>query len=434
MRAVDAAPVVIADGHHRYETALTYQAERRAARDGAPGDYDLVMAFVVELSEGQLSVGPIHRTLSGVPADVDLAEFFGRWFDIVHAGPADDQLVEAVAESGALALVTERGVWLLTPREQTYAEAGSDLDSSLVALATDAIPDVDGDLRPRLARRRRRRSPPAGPTRPCCCGPSPSTRSRDWAHSRQRMPPKSTYFYPKPRTGMVFRTRRGLEGRAERRALRNTGAAARPLVAADGCDCAAGALFLYPPWGPPSHVPPQDGPEVPIGGIGAAPSTVETPGGRTLRPGDGLGPGAGGSSAGLRPRAAGAAGLSPRRSRSRPRRAGRRDRRAPGARWPRASWRVMAVAVVGALDGAEHADRCRFVGAPRQAGKLEGEPGLVPALVVDEQGVLAHVGHLGDAQPAVGLHDHPVLLLGAEADGLAVDERDQDVGAGVLGR
>jgi uncharacterized protein (DUF1015 family) len=28
----------------------------------------------------------------------------------------------------------------------------------------------------------------------------------DWAHARQRMPPKSTYFYPKPRTGMVFRT------------------------------------------------------------------------------------------------------------------------------------------------------------------------------------------------------------------------------------
>jgi uncharacterized protein (DUF1015 family) len=28
----------------------------------------------------------------------------------------------------------------------------------------------------------------------------------DWAHSRQRMPPKSTFFRPKPRTGMVFRS------------------------------------------------------------------------------------------------------------------------------------------------------------------------------------------------------------------------------------
>ena len=65
--AVEAAPVVIADGHHRYETALTYQAERRAAHGGDRGDYDLVMALVVELAEGQLSVGPIHRTISGVP-------------------------------------------------------------------------------------------------------------------------------------------------------------------------------------------------------------------------------------------------------------------------------------------------------------------------------------------------------------------------------
>ena len=66
-------------------------------------------------------------------------------------------------------------------------------------------------------------------------------------------------------------------------------------------------------------------------------------------------------------------------------------------------------AVLGALDGPEHADRRGLVGAPGQAAQLEGQPGLVAALVVDEQGVLAHVGHLDDAQAAVGLHDHAVL-------------------------
>jgi uncharacterized protein (DUF1015 family) len=205
MRAVDAAPVVIADGHHRYETALAYQAERRAATDGAAGDYDLVMAFVVELSEGQLSVGPIHRTISGIAADVDLAELFGRRFDTVHAGPAGDQLVEAVAESGALALVTERDVWLLTPREQTYAEAGSDLDSSLVALALDALPDAVvtyvHDWRAAVSSVTAGGAPAAMLLRPVTVD-----QISDWAHSRQRMPPKSTFFYPKPRTGMVYRT------------------------------------------------------------------------------------------------------------------------------------------------------------------------------------------------------------------------------------
>jgi uncharacterized protein (DUF1015 family) len=208
MRAVDAAPVVIADGHHRYETALTYQAERRAATGGAPGDYDLVMAFVVELSEGQLSVGPIHRTISSVPPDVDLAKLFGRWFDIVHAGPAGDQLIEAVAESGALALVTGRDVWLLTPREQAYAEAGSDLDSSLVALALDALPDAVvtyvHDWRSATSA-----VTAGGAQAALLLRPVTVDQISDWAHSRQRMPPKSTFFYPKPRTGMVFRTVEG---------------------------------------------------------------------------------------------------------------------------------------------------------------------------------------------------------------------------------
>ena len=98
------------------------------------------MAFVVELSEDQLSVGPIHRTLSGLPAGLDLAETFGRWFDTVHAGPADDQLVDAVADSEALALVTGRRRLVLTPREETYTAAGSDLDSSLIALVSTPFP------------------------------------------------------------------------------------------------------------------------------------------------------------------------------------------------------------------------------------------------------------------------------------------------------
>ncbi len=95
-------------------------------------------------------------------------------------------------------------MWLLTPREETYAEAGSDLDSSLVALAIDALPDVSvayvhdwragaaavsaGDVQALLLLR-----------------PVTVDQISDWAHARQRMPPKSTYFYPKPRTGMVFR-------------------------------------------------------------------------------------------------------------------------------------------------------------------------------------------------------------------------------------
>ena len=64
--SVGAHPVVIADGHHRYETSLTYRDEQRAAAPGAPGA-EAVLAYVVELVDDELDVLPIHRLLSGLP-------------------------------------------------------------------------------------------------------------------------------------------------------------------------------------------------------------------------------------------------------------------------------------------------------------------------------------------------------------------------------
>ncbi len=111
--AVATAPVVLADGHHRYETARTYQAERRRASGGAPGPYDLVMALVVELSEDQLTVGAIHRTISGLPADFDLVGALAPWFDVVRAGAADDRTLGALAGSSSLTLVAGGQAYLL---------------------------------------------------------------------------------------------------------------------------------------------------------------------------------------------------------------------------------------------------------------------------------------------------------------------------------
>lgn len=201
--SVGSSPVVIADGHHRYETALTYQAERRTQRDGRSGDYDLVLALVVELAPGQLTVGPIHRVLTGIPQGFELDQAFGKWFDIVRAGPTDEQVVGAVADSQALALVTPSDVWLLTPRESGYEAAGSDLDSSVVALATD-IPGVavsyHHDWRTVVST-----VVAGGADVAVLMRPVTVAQIAEWAHARRRMPPKSTYFHPKPRTGMVFR-------------------------------------------------------------------------------------------------------------------------------------------------------------------------------------------------------------------------------------
>ena len=58
-------PVLIADGHHRYTTALRYREERR--RTDGPGPWDRVLALIVDAGSEEPPVLPIHRVVSGYP-------------------------------------------------------------------------------------------------------------------------------------------------------------------------------------------------------------------------------------------------------------------------------------------------------------------------------------------------------------------------------
>jgi uncharacterized protein (DUF1015 family) len=202
--AVGAEPVVIADGHHRYETARAYQRQIRAKRGDAPGGHDWVMALVVELSEEQLSVGPIHRVINGLAPGTDLIGGFGRWFDVVRAGDGSDRVAAALGEAVSLALITNEDAWLLTPRPEAHEAANSDLDSSLVALALLEFPDVETSHR--HGWQEAIESVRTGDAQAAVLLRPPTvTQIAEWAHERRRMPPKTSYFSPKPRTGMVIR-------------------------------------------------------------------------------------------------------------------------------------------------------------------------------------------------------------------------------------
>lgn len=209
---VASSPVVIADGHHRYETALAYRDERAAAEGSrvpvGESGYDYVMAFVVELAEDQLTVEPIHRTITGVPDGVDVADAFARWFEVSPAGPPEERFIASLVDSRSLALVTRDGVWLLDPLPALYEAAGSDLDSALVATAVSSLEGAaienHHDWRHVLYEVESGEAAAAVLLRPV----SVAQISR-WAAQKKRMPPKSTYFFPKPRTGMVFRSVEG---------------------------------------------------------------------------------------------------------------------------------------------------------------------------------------------------------------------------------
>ena len=203
--AVATAPVVLADGHHRYETARAYQAERRQANGGAPGSYDLVMALVVELSEDQLTVGAIHRTISGLPDDFDLVGALAPWFDVVRAGAADDRTLGALAGSSSLTLVTGDQAYLLLAHPEVQEQEGNDLDSNLIATVLATLPPHEVMHRHSVAEAMEALRDGEGQAA-FLLRPVTVKQIDEWANERRRMPPKTTFFSPKPRTGMVFRS------------------------------------------------------------------------------------------------------------------------------------------------------------------------------------------------------------------------------------
>jgi uncharacterized protein (DUF1015 family) len=201
-RAVASSSVVIADGHHRYETALAYQAEQREAGGGRAGDHDFVLTYVVELARDQLSVGPIHRALSGLPEPFDPLQALAPWFEAVAQVPVDDALAE-MAAAGTMALVTPAGATLVRRSAADGAEADEPdavrLDAALAAWpphevtfqhAAEAVAEWVAAGKAELGFLLR---------------PATVDQIADAARAGRRLPEKTTFFRPKPATGLVFR-------------------------------------------------------------------------------------------------------------------------------------------------------------------------------------------------------------------------------------
>jgi uncharacterized protein (DUF1015 family) len=204
--AVGHAPVVIADGHHRYETALAYRDEIRATNGDAAGSHDFVMCLIVELADDQLTVAPIHRLLSGLPADFDLAAALDPFFSTepVDLAAIDPSIVDTMIERGALALVTNERSALLTPRPEAFAGV-RDLDTVRLDHVLATFPDHSLVFQhgvTNVVTHVQSGGAQAG----VLLRPATVAQIVAIADGGERMPPKTTFFSPKPRTGAVFRT------------------------------------------------------------------------------------------------------------------------------------------------------------------------------------------------------------------------------------
>ena len=209
-------PVVLADGHHRFETAIAYREERRAAGITEAGD-DAVMCLIVELAEEHLWVQPIHRVLHNVASSTGLRLALARKFRIVDAAPntpaALTALTETIRDHGGVGLVDSEGLARLVADAEDLARVRAGLEPVLAdvpsawfdAVAEDALGDAEITYRHDAAAIAEM---VASGTADAAILLAPVTvaQIRAAAKARVRMPQKTTFFAPKPRTGLVFRS------------------------------------------------------------------------------------------------------------------------------------------------------------------------------------------------------------------------------------
>jgi len=195
--------VLIADGHHRYGISRTYRDEARTNNGDQPNPADDTLVFVNELVADQLSVEAIHRLYHDVSFD-DLVIALDISFQRSTAGTPDDQTLATMDRDGVLCLIGPDGSaqWL-TPRPGVFDDVRS-LDG---AWLEHALADLDH----RVTYQHGVDHVVDAVTSGAAAGavlirPVSVAEIERTAREGVLMPPKSTFFTPKLRTGLVVRS------------------------------------------------------------------------------------------------------------------------------------------------------------------------------------------------------------------------------------
>jgi uncharacterized protein (DUF1015 family) len=221
----------IADGHHRYETALAYRNERRAAAAAWSGEgpEDFLLAALVDASDPGLVVLPIHRLVRPPHPFDDLRSRLDPYFNVeditprswdgtaIHrlrgrlgaAGRQGPAFGAIGLQEGRLHLLTVKdagAIDRMIPTGHSAAWRGLDVSvlhhAVLPAIGFEERPeaiDFTEDYRHALAEVESGRWPLA-----FLLNPTPVSQVLACADAGERMPRKSTFFYPKLATGMVM--------------------------------------------------------------------------------------------------------------------------------------------------------------------------------------------------------------------------------------
>jgi uncharacterized protein (DUF1015 family) len=228
-------PVFIADGHHRYETGLRYLEDRRQAGEvhGDEAAANFILMMLVGMNDPGLLILPTHRLVSGLPGLTaeKVRELLAGHFVVETVGRGEEGAaqtwarIEADGNQELLGFGTAAdGVWQ-TARLRDLARMGELAPQHSLAWQGLGVSILHvlvlGNLVPdRLAAEAScryvhllREVTEAVAARSCDLGvlvpPASMGHVENIAGNLEKMPPKSTYFYPKLLSGLVFNPLKG---------------------------------------------------------------------------------------------------------------------------------------------------------------------------------------------------------------------------------
>ena len=213
-------PLYIADGHHRYETALNYQQERAKEQSlTGKGAFNYVMMELVDFSDPGLVVLPLHRLVRGIAPYVlkrlgaRLENFFALESVPLKADscqlPADSCLGILGLQPGSLVVLRRRqdiSLEAMMPgnRSQAYREFGvSILNHIILDAVLSEAKDLDVAYTVDVKEAYRQINEGKYQLAFLLNPPQPEM-VKAVADAQDRMPSKSTYFYPKLPAGLII--------------------------------------------------------------------------------------------------------------------------------------------------------------------------------------------------------------------------------------
>jgi len=201
--------VFIADGHHRYETALEYQKEmqKKVGVSDRARPYDYVLMFLANMADEGLTILPTHRLVKDLPADA--LEQLATDFDIREMKITDDIPSAIAGKRDAYGLYTGGDTWysLYYKGEGIHGvpPALKDLDVTILHdLIFKQLLDIETVSYEMNVQKCLQAVQSGQFSAAFFLNPTGIYDVERVALASLRMPPKSTYFYPKLMTGMVL--------------------------------------------------------------------------------------------------------------------------------------------------------------------------------------------------------------------------------------